>query len=170
MLSDAWIRAWKLTQQLGVQAPHLPPTSWSGKRYISPELAAGLLHHVRKQFLGRSLSEFVLKCFDVHNFVYNTLYDEFQTPCYLTLGWVEYENKPLFRHSENELRQWVSVGVPNSDDVHLHCWITFPSGEMVDATIASVIALNQGSNGQEGELYWFESETCGPFETTVFDF
>ena len=163
MLSKTWIDAWKLTQELGVKAPPLPPASWAGKSYISNELTRGLLGTVKRQFLGQPLSAYVLKCFDVHNFIYNALYDEFRTPCYLTLGWVEHRGKPLFRHSREDLVKWAAIGVPNRDDVHLHCWITFPSGEMLDATIASVIALSNHAGGEAGEIYWFENETCGPF-------
>jgi len=163
MLSSEWHSALSYTQELGVKTPPLPPDSWTTAQYISPRLTSGVLHSLKREFLGRATSEYIFKCFNVHNFIYNALYDEFRTPCYLTLGWVEYNGKPFFRHSRDDLRNWVAYGVPDRDNVNLHAWITFPSGEMLDATIASVIALNEGDNGADGDVYWFESEACGPF-------
>ena len=164
MLSREWIAAHEFTTKLGINIPPLPPDSYSKRKYLSSSFCDAALHQLRTKYHGQDLNQFLLKCFPVHEFLYNVFFDCFHdTPCYLTLGSVEHQGHEYFKHSREDIIRWISSRYPDPDHVEMHCWITFCSGEMVDATIQSVISYSDGRPSDAGEILWFQDEVSDDF-------
>lgn len=165
MLSNNWFSAYRFTESHGIKMPGIASVPHQAKKYINKEILGLTLAALKNQYEGKSGDEFILKCFDVHHLIYNALWDA-KVPCYFTLGWVSHNGDNLFFHSKSDLDSWLKTGIPNRDDVGLHCWITFPSGEIVDATISSVVAIRNNHPDKIGEITWAKSEEVNGFQYT----
>jgi hypothetical protein len=60
-----------------------------------------------------------------------------------TLGYFSVGETKLFYFDENTLRQWAHEGPPQFPLVEVHAWLTLPSFEIIDSTIASSLGVAQ---------------------------
>ena len=164
MLSAKWYNAYRFTESLGVKMPGIPSIASQVRTYIDEQTMALTLSVLKKKYEGQGGEKFLLKCFAVHHLVYHALWNA-GVPCYYTLGWVSYAGERLF-HNDRQLSDWARNGLPDLNDVPLHCWITFPSGEMVDATISSVISMKNDNYDNFGKIMWGRSEELQDIQYT----
>jgi hypothetical protein len=74
----------------------------------------------------------------IHFALVRLLADKTGIPFQLTIGWIEYQGKPIYQHDETLLQRflegktevWLREGCP------FHLWLTSPACEILDVTFA----------------------------------
>ncbi|MFT5724489.1 MAG: hypothetical protein ACI9JN_001608 [Bacteroidia bacterium] len=61
------------------------------------------------------------------------------SPTYYTLGFVKVDDKELFKTSEDKLEQLLSDKIHFSEGVNMHAWLTLPTMEIIDLTLATTL-------------------------------
>lgn len=161
MLSSEFKAAHHFSQANGIRYLGLVSDEKQRLNYLTPQFCEHL-RRIVSVLIGGDSRGTNSKCFEVSNAIFNHLID-LDVPCYLTMGWVSYAGIDYFRHSGGELSEWISKGVPDRHSVRMHCWLTFPSGEILDATLASYISVKTGRHELLGNLIAQASECSGDF-------
>jgi hypothetical protein len=83
------------------------------------------------------------QCFAIHYAIRHAVDSAYQTRSVLTLGWVHDPPCDFFRLSEQELASVVKNGI-SGPTLNLHCWLTLPTHELLDCTLATTKAIADG--------------------------
>jgi hypothetical protein len=69
----------------------------------------------------------------------------------ITYGYGDYLNKQMFYTSLDEINNWTEASAPElAKGRYIHCWLTLPSLEVIDITIAAtMININPGILGPD---------------------
>lgn len=81
------------------------------------------------------------QCFGYMYFVQGSLEEVLQTPLYYTLGYVDYEKRPVFYTSEEELKSNLGNHMSGVGAINLHAWLTTPNMEIIDLTFATTYGI-----------------------------
>lgn len=81
------------------------------------------------------------QCFGYMYFVQDALEEALQTPLYYTLGYVDYEKRPVFYTSEKGLKSKLGNPMPGVGAIDLHAWLTTPYMEIIDLTFATTYGI-----------------------------
>ena len=74
-------------------------------------------------------------------FVQDALEEALQTPIYYTLGYVDYEKRPVFYTSEKGLKSKLGNPMSGVGAINLHAWLTTPNMEIIDLTFATTYGI-----------------------------
>ena len=80
------------------------------------------------------------QCFAIHHAIQPAIDLAYGTKSVLTLGWVHDPPCDFFRLSEQELASVVKNGI-SGPTLNLHCWLTLPTHELLDCTLATTKAI-----------------------------
>lgn len=80
------------------------------------------------------------QCFAIHHAIRPAIDVAYETKSVLTLGWVHDPPCDLFRLSEQELASVAKNGI-SGPTLNLHCWLTLPTQEILDCTLATTKAI-----------------------------
>lgn len=127
-----YMTAFDRTEALGLKAP---PRLIVRKDCVNPDRVLSVLldffdRHKPDELVGQTAA--------INIALIPLLFDASGIPFELTIGWIEKDGKPIFRHDESTLRRflqekqvaWQREGVP------FHIWLTSPAFEVLDVTFA----------------------------------
>ncbi|CAI1042203.1 Uncharacterised protein [Serratia ficaria] len=81
------------------------------------------------------------QCFGYMYFVQDALEEALQTPLYYTLGYVDYEKRPVFYTGEEKLKSNLDNPMSSAGAINLHAWLTTPNMEIIDLTFATTYGI-----------------------------
>lgn len=98
-----------------------------------------------------SLTDLVGQCMSIHSGLVKPISKITGTECYFTIGFVDTGSQKMFYQTEDSLKEMLDKGVNNSA-VSLHAWLTLPTMEIMDFTIATSYAMVNGHKEGLGSI------------------
>lgn len=131
--SDALIRTkrWEL---------ELPEFTSTPSRYLSEKNAAGIGQCWIDTFPNERPEVFAGNCFQAMGAVQAPLEDLLGVPLYFTLGYVQFEGRPVFHMPTEKLKPMLKQNL-SFQQVNLHAWLTLPSHEIIDLTFLTTVGV-----------------------------
>ena len=133
-----FIAAVKRSKKWKLEVPNI---SLKKTPFLAGERAAIALKVIQDYASMHSQEEVSQQCFVYMYGIQSALENALQTPLYYTLGYVEFEKRPVFYTDEKELKS--KLGNPMSGDgaINLHAWLTTPNMEIIDLTFATTYGI-----------------------------
>lgn len=125
-------RKWKL---------EVPDISLSKTPFLTgdkAEVALKVIQSIASKYTPEEVSQ---QCFGYMYLVKDALEEALQTPLYYTLGYVDYEKRPVFYTSEKELKGKLGDPMSGVGAINLHAWLTTPNMEIIDLTFATTYGV-----------------------------
>lgn len=107
----------------------------SGER---ADIALKVIQHYASMHSPEEVSQ---QCFGYMYCIQNALEDALQTPLYYTLGYVEFEKRPIFYTELARLERNLGDPVSGIGPIDLHAWLTTPNLEIIDLTFATTYGV-----------------------------
>lgn len=137
---DELVEAQQRTTRFNLACPRIHEST---ERLLTPSKQALFSDIVRDAVGELSLKEVVAQCLSIHLRLQQPLEKFFDVPIIFTIGYVYTPPNYLFKQTETELFKLLHEGMVGSQ-VNLHAWLTLPSMEIIDISLASSIAaINQ---------------------------
>jgi hypothetical protein len=130
--------AFQRTAAFGLTAPTMPNLD-DGRLFDSrqDERLTGILCSA---LVGLSPQDVSAQCFAIHHAIRPVIDRTYGVRSVLTLGWVHDPPRDFFRLSEAELQSIMRDGI-SGGTLNLHCWLTLPTREILDCTLATTKAI-----------------------------
>ena len=133
---DLFEQAVERTAELGLPAPEVEQVNTV---HFGLGRLEAFLSFVNKEFTPALACGLSSTCLIVHSGLVEAVEEFFRCKAYLTIGPVTTPKGKLYPLSEEQVRQWMTVGV-DASKVNLHAWITLDSMEILDMTLFPTIA------------------------------
>jgi len=134
---DEFVEAQQRTAKFNLASPKIQEPT---KRLLTPAKLAQFPSVVRDAVGELSLNEVVAQCLSIHFRLQRPLEEFFDVPIIFTIGYVYTPPSYLFRQTEAELLKLLQDGM-RGPQVNLHAWLTLPSMEIIDLSLATSIAV-----------------------------
>ena len=149
---DAFIQAKVRTQTYGLDLPEIELHE-SG-RYITREFLEEFPHFIHKNTQIRAPSDLSAQCLSVNLMLRDIISARLKCPVYYTLGWIDDRTeKGLFRFGEEFIKAALAGEITTAGEINIHAWLTLPSMEIIDPTIATTIALENKIDDGIGRIF-----------------
>lgn len=125
-------RKWKL---------EVPDITMSKTPFLIGDKADAALKVIQSIASNYTPEEVSQQCFGYMYFAQGALEDALQTKLYFTLGYVDYEKRPLFYTSEKGLKSKLGNPMSGVGAINLHAWLTTPNMEIIDLTFATTYGV-----------------------------
>jgi hypothetical protein len=141
------------TKRLGLSVP-----SW---HYREPLLIQSAKREaaksaIDKQLSGASVDEISRMCVQVHYKLLQPISEAIGSEAYLTFGGVRYHQNQLYRVDQQYYEQLVHEGMRAR--LLLHCWITTPGMEIIDATLQTTIGVQLKDKSMLGNITMMDGD------------
>lgn len=106
--------------------------------FLNPEIRTHLFEFLYKRVYKNDIDAVAFHCFDWSFYLKNEIDNILCCESILTIGYVDFLGKSAFKSEIEEIVSWISQ--PSSDirfGANLHIWLTLPSLEIIDITIAA---------------------------------
>ncbi|MFK5894587.1 MAG: hypothetical protein QM504_15305 [Pseudomonadota bacterium] len=121
---------------------------------IIPQDNAKLLSDVFTSIIGCMESrDLIAKCISVHHQLLKPLNSTLNTKAIYTIGYIETNGKNIYKKSEEELISIMNTDIRNCSVLNIHAWITLPSMEILDFTIATTMAFVKNMPNINGAIF-----------------
>jgi hypothetical protein len=125
------------TIRMGLTCPTIPSVQ---KELILPGAAAGLPKAMFDAVGTLTNADLVAQCFSIHDRLRLPLERFLKVPILYTLGYVHTPPVDRFRQTEEQLVALLKTGL-DSRAVNLHVWLTLPTMEILDISLATSMAV-----------------------------
>ncbi len=134
-----FIEAYERTNRLGLSSPCQSDYLSEG-RII--DFFTSLKIHWRLSQLYKNIDIEVLslQCFQVHDYIHMYIDKIIKHNAVFTIGFIKMPNSAFFEFDEKYLIKLLKEG-SGKENFNMHAWLTFPSGEILDASILHSIAV-----------------------------
>ncbi|HBB6883811.1 TPA: hypothetical protein ON591_004969 [Citrobacter freundii] len=102
------------------------------------EAALNVIQEIASKHTPEEISQ---QCFGYMYLVQDALEDALQTPLYYTLGYVDYDKRPVFYTCEETLKSNLGIPMSGVGAINLHAWLTTPNMEIIDLTFATTYGI-----------------------------
>lgn len=110
-------------------------------RYLSP-VSLTKVSACAQTVLGHMPAEGIAaQCFAVSTFLREPLEETLGVPLTYTIGYVNLGKGVVFHTPVEDLKRMLDAGFPTSQALNLHAWLTLPSYEIIDLTLATTYGL-----------------------------
>jgi len=140
----------------------IPNFKFETKRYITDDFIAQLPYVIRDTYGELSAEDLVARCIPIHFGLANLISEQLNVPTYFTLGDFSIANKRCYEITEESLKKQLISGV-NCFSMKIHAWLTLPSMEIIDFTLATTFDKMFNSGGAGGIVTKHYSELTGEF-------
>jgi hypothetical protein len=97
-----------------------------------------LIQDISSRYKPKEISQ---QCFWYMLSIKEILQETLSSHLYYTLGYVQYNGKPVFYTTEDELKQRMRVPVLPGAALNLHAWLTTPNMEIIDLTFGTTYGV-----------------------------
>lgn len=119
--------------------------------YLTDKAQAQFPYFLREAVGELSLLDLVAQCHSIHFRLKPVLEDFFGCPLYYTIGWIEYTTgKNMFKFDNDYIRLLLDKG--RQPRLNLHVWLTLPSTEVIDVSIATSFAVLHNEMEHAGDI------------------
>lgn len=125
------------TLRFGLEKPTLVK---SHARYLTDDALTRIGTSISEACGTFRQSEIVAQCLALHLRLRPIIEEVTKAPAYFTLGHVFAPPNYMYKQTEESLKSMIKNGVQNRE-VQLHAWLTLPSDEIIDLTIATSMAV-----------------------------
>ena len=136
MYEKEFIEALERTNRFGLCSPEYTETT---TRYLSDTVIEELPHVVCNHIGLVNPNQLILQCLSINIRLKTILSEYFKCPIYYTIGHVKINDEVAYEQTEETLFSMLKNG-NSSPTVDLHAWLTLPSMELIDLSIASSYA------------------------------
>ncbi|WP_186164468.1 hypothetical protein [Burkholderia gladioli] len=98
------------------------------------------------------------QCFAVSSFLRERLQDVLGVPLTYTLGYVNLGDGPVFHTPVDTLKAMFDAGSHASRTLELHAWLTLPSREIIDLTLATTLGVVRNEPELLGRFAFIHSD------------
>ena len=126
------------TKRLNLNIPN--DIKFVDTKYLSNELMDKFPYALRDEFGEIGIEELFGQCLSINLKIKNFISDFFYFSIYYTIGYVVVKDENYFYQNEESLKDMLKNGV-NSDKINIHAWLTLPSMEIIDLSIATSCAI-----------------------------
>jgi hypothetical protein len=140
--ADDWAAALERSERLGFSVPahHVEPD----KRYLNARRIAEFLDVVRRCVGDVGAPDVMAECLSMQHQLLPVMAEWFGCPVLYTLGWIDDgTERGMFKFDESFIADRLKSG-HKSHVVNMHAWLTLPSMEVIDVTLATTVAIVQG--------------------------
>lgn len=133
-----FIAAVKRSKKWGLEVPKIKLNQTPFLTGDKGEAALNVIQSIASKHTPEEISQ---QCFGYMYCVQDALEDALQTPLYYTLGYVDYNKKPVFYTNEETLKSNLSNPMLGAGAINLHAWLTTPNMEIIDLTFATTYGI-----------------------------
>lgn len=135
---DEFKKACERTKEWGLEPPVVEYSSGS---VLSGFRGADCLRVIQEISSRHTAEEISQQCFWYMLTVKDALQKALNTQLYYTLGYVQFNGKPVFYTPENELKGKMLSYVEMGSALNLHAWLTTPNMEIIDLTFGTTYGI-----------------------------
>ncbi|WP_186078026.1 hypothetical protein [Burkholderia gladioli] len=117
------------------------PGDGTSERFVSPASGAKVAACVQAVLGHMQAEDVAAQCFAVSSFLREQLQDVLGIPLTYTLGYVNLGSGPVFYTPVERLKEMFDAGSYASRTLELHAWLTLPSREIIDLTLATTLGV-----------------------------
>lgn len=128
-----------------------PPTIFTEKRYLTKKAASELHYYIRDKIGTLTEDDMANQCLSLHVRLKPIISEYFNCPVYLTIGYVEFDGDDMYKQNEDSLRMMIENGI-SGKSVDLHAWLTLPSMEILDFSLATSYGKRHGKHEMIGNV------------------
>lgn len=153
-----FLRAYERTEALGCKAP---PRILVEKNCLDMERVGAAL---QKFFTGCTAEDIAQQGFAHNVNLVPFLNAELETPTILTIGWIELNGRPHYKHDDELLRILLRDGALSfgGSGIPLHMWLTSLACEVLDVSFASTFAAQSGDRDIAGRVMYQPNDNRDP--------
>jgi hypothetical protein len=153
-----FLKAYDRTEALGCKAP---PRILVQRNCLDMEKVEPAL---QKFFAGYTADDIAQQGFALNVNLVPYLIAEVGMPMILTIGWIELNGHPAYKHDDDFLRTLIRAGTSGFgvQGVPLHIWLTSLACEVLDTTFTSTLAAETGDTGVAGRLLYQRNDNRDP--------
>ena len=129
------------SQKLGLSIPEIKNTN---QRYLNEKVQSELHHYIRDKLGVLHETEIIAQCLALNVRLKSVFSEYFNCPVYYTIGYVDITGDSLFKQTEESLKSMLINGIDGSP-IKLHAWLTLPSMEILDFSIATTYGKVKGN-------------------------
>lgn len=148
--ANEWVAAVERSQRFGLSVPghQVEP----GKRYLDAQRLADFPHVMQKGLGQIRPDDLVLQCMSIHMRMAPVVEEWLGCPAIYTLGWID-DGTPrgMFKFDEEFIATKLQTG-HKGGTLNLHAWLTLPSMEIIDVSLATTIAVVQKLSSGRGAV------------------
>ncbi|HBY7708218.1 TPA: hypothetical protein MI706_21470 [Klebsiella pneumoniae] len=133
-----FIAAVKRSKKWKLEVPNI---SLKKTPFLAGERAAIALKVIQDYASMHSPEEVYQQCFGYMYGIQSALENALQTPLYYTLGYIEFEKRPVFHTEIPKLERNLYNPVSGVGAIDLHAWLTTPNLEIIDLTFATTYGI-----------------------------
>lgn len=120
-------------------------------RLMNPTILYELTLAVRGFFKSLTLEDLKTKQLHIHRELHEIAEETFESPAFFTMGWVQFCSHHYFRFDEEEISKILNPGAKTQEKPKLHAWLTFPTMEILDFSINTILAAELNRPEVEGK-------------------
>jgi hypothetical protein len=146
--ANEWAAAVERSQRFGLKVPahHVEPN----KRYLNAQRIAEFPNVVRRGLGVVDAPDVMAQCLSMHYRLVPVMAEWFGCPMLYTLGWFDDgTEKGMFKFDDAFIADKLRNG-QKPGKVNIHAWLTLPSMEIIDVTLATTMAIVHGRPEQGG--------------------
>ena len=137
----AFNEALSRTDGLGLPVPQVP---FSSSRFLSDAVLYAMGHNIRQWFPNMRAEDLVGQCLTVHANLRNKVEELLKVSAYLNIGDVSISGERAFGVDDAYLDHLWHNKITPKEVVKLHAWLTLPSMEIIDVTLAATFLALSG--------------------------
>jgi hypothetical protein len=133
MYKSEFFNAVERAKQFGLNVPEITEME---SRLLSDEAQAELPLIIHNTLGVLEEEEILLQCLLLNLRLKKVFSDYFKSSVYYTIGYIEIDDAPMFKQTEESLRKMLENGI-EGPSINLHAWLTLPSMEILDFSIST---------------------------------
>ncbi|WP_052502762.1 hypothetical protein [Halarcobacter anaerophilus] len=123
------------TRRLGL---NLPKIDFSEERYLTEDYQEYLFKNLVNEVFNTN--EIDAQCMSFNYRIREYFHEITDNNFMYTIGYVKYNDKLMFEQTEKSLKNMLNYGIQSIDgSINIHVWLTLPSMEIIDLTLATTL-------------------------------
>lgn len=135
---DEFKNAYIRTHEWGLKFPDVEYSSESVLSGFRGADCLRVIQDISSQYTAEEISK---QCFWYMLTIKDALQKALNTQLYYTLGYVQFNDKPVFYTPDNELKGKMLSSVEMGSALNLHAWLTTPNLEIIDLTFGTTYGI-----------------------------
>lgn len=158
---DEFMRAHERAKNFGLTVPDIEVRD--GEHLLTQEFLRDFPHLIARNTNIQHPRDLAAQCFSINLMLREVISDHLKCPLYYTIGWVDvHGSRRLFHFDEEFVREALDGQVSTAGAVSLHAWLTLPTMEIIDPTLAtSILLVNGREEGLGGVMAKFADDLTG---------
>lgn len=128
-----------------------------GAALVTPEISEIIREWARLNICMRPDEEITGMCMQITHELVEFLQGAGIDAIY-TLGWMSYQNHPVYRFGQPDVLRWIEHGIPDRRKVDVHAWATLPSAEIIDPSWLTTVGIVQNKRELIGAVIMADPE------------